>query len=144
MARRWHPLLVVATLVVALAACTGPPGGTSGSVPASTGAASAPDVSGRVHAGPTCPVSQPGDPACADRAVAGAVLVVTSKAGAEVTRATSGADGTFRIALPPGDYVLVPQPVAGLLGTAQPIPFQVPGDGTAPAAVDVAYDTGIR
>ncbi len=37
-------------------------------------------VSGRVTAGPTCPVERPGDPACQPRPVAGAVLVVTTPA----------------------------------------------------------------
>ena len=42
----------------------------------------------------------------------------------------------------PGDYTLEPQPVEGLMGTAQPMPFTV-ADG-AVTWLDVAYDTGIR
>lgn len=100
-------------------------------------------VVGRVVAGPTCPVQRlPPDPACADRPVAGAVLVVTDAGGTEVGRATSDANGEFAIPLPPGSYVLTPQPVAGLMGTARPIQFTATAG--SPADLDVTYDTGIR
>jgi hypothetical protein len=144
MVRRSLASKLVVVLLVVLAACTGPPGGSSPSAPVSPGSTAGTGIVGRVHAGPVCPVSQPGDPACADRPVSGAVLIVTSPAGAEVARATSAADGTFAVALPPGDYILVPRPVDGLLGTAQPVPFRVLGDGSPRPSVDVAYDTGIR
>lgn len=131
---------VVVLVLGTIGACTGPPGSSGQAVPVSpTGVG----ITGQVHAGPTCPVSQPGDPACADRPVSGAVLIVTTAAGAEVVRATSAADGTFSLALPAGDYILVPQPVTGLMSTAQPIPFHVAG-GSAPQPLDVSYDTGIR
>lgn len=131
---------VVVLVVAALGGCTVPPGASGQTVPlASSGVV----VTGTVHAGPTCPVSQPGDSACADRQIGGAVLVVTTTAGAEVARATSAADGTFSVALAPGDYILVPQPVSGIMGTAQPIPFHVAA-GSPPPALDVSYDTGIR
>lgn len=134
-------VVVVGALVVgALGGCTVPPGASAPSVPVSP---SGVGVTGDVHAGPKCPVSQPGDPACADLPVSGAVLIVTSAAGGEVARVTSAADGTFRLTLAPGDYILVPQPVAGLLGTAQPVPFHV-AEGSAPPVLDVSYDTGIR
>jgi hypothetical protein len=138
LARALLALLMVLALGV-LAGCT-VPSGASQSVPVSPAGIR---VTGQVHAGPTCPVSQPGDSACADRSVSGAVLVVTTSAGAEVARATSAADGTFSLSIAPGDYILVPQPVSGLMGTAQPIPFHVAG-GSAPAPLDVSYDTGIR
>lgn len=132
--------LLVVLVVAVLGGCTVPSGASGQPVSASS---SGVGVTGAVHAGPTCPVSQPGDPACADRPIAGAVLVVTTTAGAEVARATSAADGTFSVALAPGDYILVPQPVTGIMGTAQPIPFHVAG-GSPPPALDVSYDTGIR
>jgi len=101
-------------------------------------------VSGTVTAGPTCPVvTDPPDPSCADRPVAGAVLVVTTLAGVEVDRTTSDAEGRFALSLPPGTYRLEPQPVEGLMGTAAPVEFTVePG---APALdLVIGYDTGIR
>ena len=101
-------------------------------------------VAGMVVAGPTCPVvSDPPDPTCADSAVANAELVVTTLDGAEVTRTTSDDLGTFRVRLAPGTYRLVPQPVEGLMGTAEPVEFSVSWDG-GPTELVVGYDTGIR
>lgn len=102
-----------------------------------------PAVSGRVSAGPTCPVvTDPPDPNCADRAVSGAVLIVEDLEGTEVARATSDADGQFSVAVAPGSYRIVPQPVDGLMGTAEPMDVQVVlGE---PAVVEIVYDTGIR
>jgi hypothetical protein len=99
-------------------------------------------AAGRVTAGPTCPVERPGDPACAPRMVAGAVLVIRDGTGKEVARRTTDASGLFRFNLPAGDYTLEPQPVQGVMGTAQPMPFAV-ADG-ALTWLDVSYDTGIR
>ena len=107
-------------------------------LPAETG------VQGTVSAGPTCPVvTVPPDPACADRRVASAVLVVTDPTGQEVGRTTSAADGSFSLALAPGAYQLVPQPVQGLLGTAAPVAFSVEA-GQAATTLVVVYETGIR
>ncbi len=101
-------------------------------------------VRGTVVAGPTCPVvTDPPDPSCAERPVEGAVLVVTTMAGIEVDRATSDAEGAFGIALAPGAYRLVPQPVEGLMGTAEPQEFSVEWGILIPELI-VAYDTGIR
>ncbi len=49
---------------------------------------------------------------------------------------------TVSLALPPGDYLLEPQPVEGLMGAAAAAPFTVSSDAVTP--LDVAYDTGIR
>lgn len=99
---------------------------------------------GTVSAGPVCPVERnPPDPACADRPVAGAVLVVLDATGGEVARVTSGADGRFQVELGPGAYRLVPQPRQGLMGTAVPVAFQVEA-GESPTPLAVSYDTGIR
>ena len=101
-------------------------------------------VRGVVTAGPTCPVvTDPPDPDCADRTVAGAVLVVNSAAGVEVERATAEADGTFSIELAPGAYRVVAQPVEGLMGTPAPIDLQVEA-GQPMTELQVVYDTGIR
>ena len=101
-------------------------------------------VTGVVTAGPTCPVvTDPPDPACADRPVAEALLVVTTLEGAEVARATSDAEGRFELSLAPGRYRLVPQPVEGLMGTAARFEFSVEL-GVPTAELGVSYDTGIR
>jgi hypothetical protein len=98
-------------------------------------------VEGYVHAGPTCPVMRnPPDPNCADRPVSGAVMLVLGPADNEVASFETDSSGRFRLELPAGTYTLVPQPVAGLIGTAPPQPLTVPATGD----LDVAYDTGIR
>jgi Carboxypeptidase regulatory-like domain len=95
-------------------------------------------------AGPTCPVvSDPPDPDCEDRPVDGAVIVVSDASGGEVARMTTDADGRAAVELAPGRYVLVPQTVEGLMGTAGPIEVTVVERGDAEPVL-IAYDTGIR
>ncbi len=105
---------------------------------------SAPGISGIASAGPVCPVvTDPPDPACADRPVAGAVLIVTDLNGSEIARAVTDADGRFSIELAPGAYQLVPQPVEGLIGTAAAIDLRVEAEGPL-TDIQVSYDIGIR
>lgn len=101
-------------------------------------------ISGIATAGPTCPVvTASPSPACADRPVDGAVLVIVNLQGSEVARAVTGSDGRFSVELAPGAYRLIPQPVQGLMGTATPIDLRV--DAEAPVTdIQVSYDTGIR
>jgi Carboxypeptidase regulatory-like domain len=104
-----------------------------------------PGIAGYAVAGPVCPVvSNPPDPACADRAVAGAVVIVRDGSGSEVGRATTAADGTYSIALAPGSYVVEAQPVEGLMGTPGAQQIVVPVGSSNPVQVDLSYDTGIR
>lgn len=101
-------------------------------------------VHGVVVAGPTCPVETiPPQSGCEGRFVEGAVLIFKDSTGAEAARATSAADGTFDIALAPGEYRVVPQPVDGLMGTAAESTFSVEL-GQPEAELAIAYDTGIR
>ena len=74
--------------------------------------------------------------------VAGAVLLVRDGSGKEVASYTTDASGLFRFDLAAGGYTLEPQPVEGLMGTAQPMPFTI-ADGVV-IWLDVAYDPGIR
>ena len=100
-------------------------------------------VYGYAHSGPTCPVeSTPPDPACDDRAVPGAVIIVRDSGGAAVAEISTRTDGTFSVTLTPGTYTFVPQPVEGLMGTAAEVEVIVvdsPING-----LDFSYDTGIR
>lgn len=101
-------------------------------------------VRGVVTAGPTCPVvTDPPDPVCADRPVAGAVLVFRDASGAEVARVTSADDGTFSVELAPGAYRLTAEPVEGLMGTPEAIEVGVEA-GQPMSELTVSYDTGIR
>ncbi len=99
-------------------------------------------VGGRATGGPTCPVERPGDPACAPRMVAGAVLTIRDVTGAEAARFTSDGSGLYRIVLAPGDYTLEASPVEGFMGTPGPAPLTVAAG--AETWLDVPYDTGIR
>ena len=105
-----------------------------------------PWIAGRAVAGPVCPVERvPPDPACADRPVPGAVIVVRGAAGAEVARVTTAADGTFLVAVPGGGtWSVEARPVEGILGTPAAMPVEVPDGPAAWVAVVVSYDTGIR
>jgi Carboxypeptidase regulatory-like domain len=111
-------------------------GGTGGGIlPGGTG------VQGHVLAGPTCPVQQPGDPACADRPLAGVTVIALASDGSEAARTTSDATGAYAMSLPPGPYTIEPQAAEGVMRAPGPIPVVV-ADGYA--TVDIPYDTGIR
>jgi len=123
------PLLVL--VLLAVSAC-------------SPAAVDGPTIRGTVSAGPVCPVvTDPPDPACDDRPIAGAEMIVRNEAGEDVARVRSMEDGTFAIELAPGRYQFEPQPVDGMMGTAAPIEVIVVA-GPDPEPITVSYDTGIR
>jgi hypothetical protein len=136
--RSRRPILTLVTwLVVGLGsvACNGPAATPPG----------APDtgISGTATAGPVCPVERnPPDPSCAPRPVVGATIVIRDGSGAQVAVAISKADGTYFVALPPGAYVVDPQPVQGLMGTAAQQQATVTTGSITDVPLD--YDTGIR
>ena len=74
--------------------------------------------------------------------MAGATIVIRDRSGSQVAVAISGADGTYFVSLPPGDYVVDPQPVTGLLGTAGQQQATVVAGSITDVPLD--YDTGIR
>jgi hypothetical protein len=126
---------------------TGDGGGSvPGTPPVPVPAEGGPWIVGRAAAGPTCPVERnPPDPACADRPVAGAVVIVRDGGGNEVARVTTGADGAFLAAVPGGGtYTVDGQPVEGVMGTPGPIEVTVADGPGAWSVVDLPYDTGIR
>ncbi len=120
-------------LVIAAGACTSPQTGPTY------------QIEGKALAGPTCPV-EPASPLpgqCADRPVAGAVLVITDATGHEVARVATASDGSWTASVPAGTLTITPQAVPGLLGTARPVSVTVGAD-THPSGIQIAYDTGIR
>lgn len=118
------------------------PGAGGGDAGTGGGSTDVSGVVGRAVSGPTCPVAQPNDPTCDPAPVPGAILVIRAADGAEVGATETDANGQFVLELPPGDYVLEPQPVEGILGTPASIPFRVTPDERP--FLDVTYDTGIR
>jgi hypothetical protein len=133
-------------LSVLLCACSAPGGASplASPTPVFTLAGHPPTVTGVVTAGPVCPVERnPPDPSCAPRPVAGAVIVAADTSGHEVARATTATDGSYRLVIGPGTFVITGLPVAELLGAPAPVTVTL----TFPSEtkkVDLQYDTGIR
>lgn len=101
-------------------------------------------ITGMVHLGPQCPVESAKDP-CEEQAAAEVTVIVSEQipgeayvAGKEVARTTTAADGTFTVALSPGEYVVTAE--AGM--SCELMDVRVARG--AFAEVDVPCDTGIR
>lgn len=98
-------------------------------------------IEGRVTVGPSCPVVRAGEP-CPDRPLQALVLVRRPN-GDLVTRFRSAPDGTFRVLLDPGRYVLDPQsPNRAGLPSAGPVDVTVAAGSFT--HVEIPYDSGIR
>ena len=98
-------------------------------------------VRGTATIGPTCPVeTSPPDPACADRAYAGA-FVIETVGGNRVAEFTTGTDGRYSVALSPGSYQ-VRLRSANTLPSMAPQAFTVRSDGWS--LLDLSLDSGIR
>jgi hypothetical protein len=102
-------------------------------------------VVGTVTAGPVCPVETvPPKPECAPRPVPGAVIVATDAGGQELGRATTAADGSYKIVVgETGTVTISAQPVAGLMRAPAPVSVTLASPGDIDRA-DLVYDTGIR
>jgi hypothetical protein len=101
-------------------------------------------VAGRVHLGPQCPVETEGDP-CRDKPAAGARVTVARQVpgnpdaiGEVVARTTTDADGNYRVAVPPGMYVVTAQAGMSCALMDTRVTFG------AYSKVDNPCDTGIR
>ena len=134
-----HSLIVALALTLLTAACADDTASTTTASATTTPATAV--VRGTVTAGPTCPVVQQGVD-CSDRPVSGAVIELQDLQGVIVATAASDADGHYEITAPAGVYMVVPQPVEGLMGTAAPVEVTLAA-GSA-EVVDLSYDTGIR
>lgn len=128
--RRLSILLLLVPALWAMVACAdGAAGdGTSG-------------IEGRVTIGPQCPVMQEGSP-CPDAPYVATVRALRD--GTVVATGRSGSDGSFRISVAPGEYVVdaVPLDENGIaVVQAQPHVVVVGGGFTR---VDLSFDSGIR
>jgi hypothetical protein len=101
-------------------------------------------VTGLVHVGPQCPVETQ-DRSCEDRPAAHVEVTVSEQlpgeayaAGTVVARATTDADGRFRIEVEPGEYVVTAE--AGM--SCELMDVRV-AEGSY-VDLDVPCDSGIR
>jgi hypothetical protein len=121
------PVLAVLVLTVFFSGCGATP------TPSDSG------VQGEVRVGPINPVEQPG--VTNDRPYVATLRVKRASDGKVVAETKSAADGSFRLPLPPGRYIL--EPVNG-----SPLPVAPLQEFAVEAGrfttVDVSYDSGIR
>ena len=96
-------------------------------------------LEGRVWIGPMCPVMQTGQP-CPDRSYQ-ATLSVFKVNGQKVVSFQTGVDGSFRLALAPGDYILRPESPGGMPCAEEQL-FSVHANQYT--RLIVSYDSGIR
>lgn len=121
----------VVLALVFLVACGGrgqPSGGSSG-------------VAGRVVAGPTCPVETLESP-CPPRPVQTEVAVESAD-GEQLRSVSTAQDGSFRLALAPGSYLLTARPPAGD-PTLVPRPMTVTVERGTFIRVTLFLDTRLR
>jgi hypothetical protein len=129
---------VMVTLLAAILVACGP--GSSPTPAAETGTLEVLAV-----AGPICPVeTDPPDPDCEPRPVAGARILISPGDGREiiVAEGMTDAGGRATFELPAGDYIVSGAEVEGLMGLPEPTRASVTAAGSA--SVSLAYDTGIR
>lgn len=100
-------------------------------------------IYGKVTLGPVCPLERdPPDPQCADRAYQAEILVTdTSINHKNITTFKSGQDGTFKIDLPAGQYILW-----NAAGYQLPAfgPQEVIVKSKAYTEINIQFDSGIR
>jgi len=96
-------------------------------------------VEGQVFIGPMCPVVQEGQE-CPDQPYQ-ATLTVNSLTGERIVQFQTEKNGTFRIPLAPGEYILHPES-PNVMPFAQEQPFTV--EAGKFTQVIVNYDSGIR
>ncbi len=94
-------------------------------------------ITGRVLAGPTCPVERINTP-CPPKAVPMAMVSAIPHGGGAAASVVSGADGSFALALGPGTYTLS---ASGRWPKCAPVVVTVTSH---PVRRDLLCDTGIR
>jgi hypothetical protein len=114
-------------LLTVLSACAG----------AATTSAKDSGIQGKAIYGPTCPVQRIGGPSC-QRPYSGQIVI--HQGDRTITTIRSAADGTFRVALPPGAYTI------SSAGTGLPVvkPFDVTVKPHTFTTITVMFDSGIR
>ncbi len=96
-------------------------------------------IFGKATLGPMCPVQREDDP-CPPQPYQATFTIVT-QGGIDLGQIVTAEDGTFRVALPPGEYVLYPE-LQAIFPFASEQAFTVRvGEYTE---ILLEYDTGIR
>ncbi len=99
-------------------------------------------ITGQVTIGPACPVLRVESP-CPDKPYQTTLVVMDPLGERAMAKIQTGVDGRYRLALPPGDYRLVPATASPAVPPqAQPLPFHL--DVGQWLELDVVYDSGIR
>jgi hypothetical protein len=107
--------------------------------PTAAVSAAASGIEGQVLLGPACPVAQEGN-TCPDQPYQ-ATLTIKNPQGELIFQFQTNPDGTFRIPLPSGNYILHPENT-GRYPTAADQEFTVvAGEFTQ---IAITYDSGIR
>ena len=96
-------------------------------------------VEGRVLIGPMCPVMQIGHP-CPDQPYQARLSIFHGNGQKDLSFQT-GVDGSFRLALAPGDYILRPESPGGMPYAEEQL-FSVHANQYT--RLIVSYDSGIR
>lgn len=129
--------IAAASLVVlALAACAKK----SAPVPADAGSSG---IRGKVLLGPACPGPIVASSPCPDEPVSILIRIESAATGEPMATVRSDSSGEFRIALPPGDYLLIPEPEqSGGFPHGGPVDVTVkPGEFSQ---VTLKLDSGLR
>jgi len=100
-------------------------------------------ITGHIVLGPTCPVSRPDDPTCADKPYETEMVVRTEDGSWEVSRFHSNSRGYFRVALANGAYRLeAAKPTRFSFPFFRPVSVKV--ESNTFTIVTLMFDTGIR
>ncbi|OHA57014.1 MAG: hypothetical protein A2114_01255 [Candidatus Vogelbacteria bacterium GWA1_51_14] len=101
-------------------------------------------IQGSVSLGPICPVvSDPPDPACADKPYATRLALTTADQARVIKEFDSDAAGRFRVEAPPGEYAIRSAVAANILPYCQNVgPIKLAVNDYVEVAV--TCDTGIR
>ena len=128
MALRWH--LIAGVLLLFTMACS-----ENAQQPAS-------GIEGVVTIKPVCPEAQDLDP-CENEPYETTLVIKEMESRAVMATVQTAADGTFRVSLPPGEYLVEPQEPESFVA-----PFADPQRVTVRegefSTVEVVYDSGIR
>jgi hypothetical protein len=99
-------------------------------------------VEGIITIGPACPVAEADQP-CPDAPYEARIVVREAGSQRIVATFSSGADGSFRVNLPPGDYILDPgEPALISDPRGEPVPVKV--EAHRYSYVILRFDTGVR